>query len=589
MFKLLRNLNKKDWIFVIICILFVVFQVYVELKMPDFMANVTTALMEQNLEKNERLSEIWKNGGFMLLCAFSSLVSAFIIGYLASIVAASFARITRKKIYDKVSSFSMEEINKFSTSSLITRSTNDITQVQMVLVLGLQLLVKAPVMVIWALFKIYDKNITWTSITGYFVLGLIVMISFIMILAIPRFKRIQALTDDLNRVTRENLTGIRVVRAYNAEGYQEEKFADVNTKLTNNHLSVSRALAILAPTMSIIMSGISLAIYWSGAYMINDAASIEEKATLFADMSVFSSYSIQIIMSFMMLIMIFVMLPRAIVSAKRINDVLKEKTKIHDGKGVNADKLGTVVFNNVSFKYPDAEENILSNISFEANKGEVVAFIGSTGSGKSTLINLIPRFYDVTSGEILVDGYNVKDYKKDQLLDKIGYISQKAVLFKGTIKSNILFGKDEDSYNEDALYESASIAQASEFIEKIEKNYDYEVSQGGSNLSGGQKQRISIARAIAKDPEIFIFDDSFSALDYKTDKKLRKELDSKMKDKTRLIVAQRIGTIIDADKIIVLENGKMVGIGKHKDLLKNCDIYRQIAESQLSKEELGYE
>ncbi|MTM91834.1 ATP-binding cassette domain-containing protein, partial [Turicibacter sanguinis] len=489
-----------------------------------------------------------------------------------------------------VESFSMQEINQFSNASLITRSTNDITQVQMVFAMGLQVMIKAPILAVWAILKILGKNFEWSLVTAGAVCVLLVMLSIILIFAVPKFKIIQGLTDNLNLVTRENLTGIRVVRAYNAENYQEEKFENANNILTRTHLFTGRIMAIMGPGMTLIMSGLSLAIYWIGAYLI-EAADRMDKIGLFSDMVVFSSYSIQVVMAFMMLTMIFIMLPRATVSAKRIMEVLNTPLSIVDGtKQAPTDRVGEVEFRNVSFKYPDAEEYVIENISFKANRGETVAFIGSTGSGKSTLINLVPRFYDATEGEVLVDGMNVKDYKQSDLNNKLGYVSQKAVLFAGTVESNIAFGDNGRQMAKlDQVKKAITIAQGRDFVEKMDRTYHSSIAQGGSNVSGGQKQRLAIARAICRDPEIYIFDDSFSALDYKTDRVLRAALRQETKDATHLIVAQRIGTIIHADKIIVLDEGKMVGIGTHQELLKNCEVYRQIAYSQLSKEELEHE
>lgn len=480
----------------------------------------------------------------------------------------------------------MEEIKNFSTSSLITRTTNDVSQVQMAMTLSLQLLVKAPVMAVWAICKIANKGWQWSVATAVAVAILIVMLGVVIIFAVPRFKKIQKLTDNLNSSTRENLEGLRVVRAYNAESYQEAKFEKVNNELTKTHLFTGRVMAIMNPGMTLIASGLTLAIYWIGAYLIN-SASIPGKIQLFSDMVVYISYAMQVVMSFMMLIMIFMLLPRASVSAKRINEVLDTKPKILDGKETAVENLGIVEFKNVSFKYPDAEEYVVRDVSFTARKGETVAFIGSTGSGKSTLINLIPRFYDATDGEILIDGVNVKDYEQKALHNKIGYVPQRAVMFAGTIKSNLDFGDNgKGEKSDEDIADAAEIAQAKKFIDKLPEGYDARVAQGGTNFSGGQKQRMAIARAIARKPEIFIFDDSFSALDYKTDRVLRKQLKSKTADAITFIVAQRIGTIKDADKIIVLDAGDVVGIGKHKDLLASCEVYREIALSQLSKEEL---
>lgn len=587
MIKIFKYLKSKDWALIFISLLFIVTQVWLDLKLPDYMSNITVLVQTEG----SQMSEIWRTGGYMLLCAFGSLISAVVVGFFISQIAAGLARTLRSNVFSKVESFSMNEINQFSTSSLITRSTNDITQVQMIIAMGLQVLIKAPIMAIWAISKISSKSWKWTAATAGAVIILILIVSVIFLLALPKFKKIQVLTDNLNRVSRENLTGIRVVRAYNAENYQEDKFEVANNDLTRTNLFTSRVMGVMMPSISLIMSGLTLAIYWIGAYLINEAQMMD-KVTLFSDMVVFSSYAIQVVMSFMMLIIVFIMLPRAQVSASRINEVLETELTVKNGKVKenNPSKVGEVEFKNVSFKYPDAADYVLENISFKANKGETVAFIGSTGSGKTTLINLIPRFYDVTEGEVLVDGVNVRDYDKNFLTNKIGYVSQKTVMFSGTINSNVSYGDNgKEKGNIDAVKRAVEIAQGKEFVEKIDKTYDGEVSQGGTNLSGGQKQRLSIARAVYRDPEVYIFDDSFSALDYRTDRVLRSILNKETKDRTKLIVAQRIGTIKDADKIVVLDEGKIVGIGKHKELLKTCEVYKEIAYSQLSKEELENE
>ena len=543
---------------------------------------------DTDVEVIKDMSDIIKNGAYMLGCAFGSLVSAVIVGYLVATVAANFSKSVRKKLFDKVEDLAMSEVKGFSTSSLITRTTNDITQVQMLVAMGLQLMIKAPITAIWAITKILNKSWQWSMTTGIAVLILLTVISILTIIVMPRFKIVQKLTDKINGVTRENLTGIRVVRAFNAENYQENKFEDVNTKLTNQQMYNQKKFAIMQPVMYLVMYFLTLAIYFIGAYLIRDASMVN-KLGLFGDMVVFSSYAMQVIMSFLMLAMIFMMLPRAQVSANRINEVLDTDITIKDGN-INTNKtneVGTVEFKNVSFKYPDADEYLLKNISFKANKGETVAFIGSTGSGKSTLINLVPRFYDATEGEVLVDGVNVKDYTQEFLHNKIGYVPQKAVMFNGTVNSNIAYGDNgKGEISEEKIKKVIEVAQGKEFVEKMDEKYDTHIAQGGTNVSGGQKQRLAIARAIARSPEIYIFDDSFSALDYKTDFLLRKALKEYTKDATSLIVAQRIGTIMNADKIIVLEDGVSVGMGTHKELLKNCDVYKEIALSQLSKEEL---
>lgn len=581
MFKLIKNFKKKDWLIIIVSIALIVMQVWLELKMPDYMSKVTVLVQTEG----SKMSEILKNGGFMLLCAFGSLVGAVIVGYLIALLASGFSRNLRTKLFRKVEDMSMSEIKEFSTNSLITRTTNDITQVEMFIGFGLQLLIKAPVTAVWAITKILNKSWEWSMVTAVAVVVLLVVIGILTIIVMPKFKIVQKLTDKLNEVTRENLTGIRVVRAFNAEEYQQEKFQDVNNSLTNLQLFNQKTMSIMAPVMYLVMYMLTLVIYFIGAYLIKDAL-MADKIGLFGDMVVFSSYAMQIIMSFLMLAMIFMILPRAQVSASRINEVLDTSVSVIDGKITNKDEIGTVEFRSVSFKYPDAEEYVLKNISFKANKGDTVAFIGSTGSGKSTLVNLIVRFYDVTDGEILIDGVNIKDYKLEYLYKLIGYVPQRAVLFNGTVNSNISYGEAMEEISDKKIVEAAKVAQADEFISKMDYGYESHIAQGGTNVSGGQKQRIAISRAIAKNPEIYIFDDSFSALDYKTDAVLRSELKKYTKDATSLIVAQRIGTIMNADKIIVLDNGESVGVGTHKELLKSCEVYKQIALSQLSKEEL---
>lgn len=586
MLKLLKTFKKKEWLLAIISFVLIFFQVWLELKMPDYMSKITQLVQTDG----SSMKAILENGGYMLACAFGSLIAAIIVGYLISIISATFSKRTRKMIFTKVEELAIHEVKQFSTNSLITRTTNDVTQIEMLIAMGLQLLIKAPITAIWAVTKILNKSVEWSIITAIAVAILLSVIASLVIIVMPRFKIVQKLTDSINGVTRENLTGIRVVRAFNAEKYQEDKFEDVNNKLTNLQLFNQKKFAIMSPIMYLVMYFLTLSIYFVGAKLIDNAL-MADKIALFGDMVVFSSYAMQIIMSFLMLAMIFMMLPRAQVSAKRINEVLDTDITIKDGKldKDTTDLRGYVEFKNVSFKYPDAEEYLLENISFKAKKGETVAFIGSTGSGKSSLINLIPRFYDATSGEVLVDGVNVKDYKQEFLHQKIGYIPQKAVMFNGTVKSNITYGDSGKEKTEKLLKDAIRVAQAEEFVSKMDHKYDTHIAQGGTNVSGGQKQRLAIARAIARDPEIYIFDDSFSALDYKTDKILRQELKKYTKDATNLIVAQRIGTIMNADQILVLDNGKCVGIGTHKELLKTCDVYKQIALSQLSKEELDYE
>ena len=585
MIKLMRNFTKKEWVLAAISIFFIVVQVWLELTMPDYMSEITRLIQTAG----SKMSEILSAGGMMLLCAFGSLTASVITAVCASKIANTFGAILRKKFFKKVQSFSMEEIGHFSTASLITRSTNDITQVQMLIVLGLQMLIKAPIMAVCAICKIAGKEFEWTIATATAVVVLLLAVGICLLLATPRFKKMQKLTDDVNRVTRENLTGLRVVRAYNAEKYQEAKFEQANNNLVQNQLFAQRTMAFMMPSIQLVMSGLSLAVYWIGAVLINHAGMLD-KINLFADMMVFSQYAVQVVMSFMMLVMIFMLLPRASVAAKRINEVLETKPTIVDGTktGGLEGMTGEVEFKNVSFRYPDAEEYVLRDISFTAKKGETVAFIGATGCGKSTAINLIPRFYDATKGEVLVDGVNVKNYTQKSLRNKIGYVSQKSTLFTGSIRSNIAYGDNgKTPVTDETVCRAVATAQATDFVENMADTYNGYVAQGGSNLSGGQKQRISIARAIARKPEILIFDDSFSALDYKTDRVLRKALDAECENVTRIIVAQRIGTICDADKIIVLDEGKIAGMGRHEELLQSCEVYRQIALSQLSKEELA--
>ena len=584
MLKLLKNFTKKDWLIVAISLLLIIFQVWLDLKLPDYMSEITKLVQTEG----SQMSDVLKQGGYMLACAFGSLIAAIVVGYLTSLLSASFTLHVRKKLFENVENFGMQEIKKFSTSSLITRTTNDITNVQMLISMGLQLLIKSPITAVWAVIKILNKNWQWSALTGIAVLVLMSCVSLLVALVLPRFKKVQKMIDNINELTRENLTGIRVVRAFNAEGYQENKFEVGNTELTNTQMFNQRAMSAMSPVIYLVMNTLTLSIYFVGSRLI-DSASMMDKLPLFADMVVFSSYAMQVIMSFLMLAMIFIMYPRAQVSAQRIAEVLDTKPSIKDGK-VNSDetdKKGEIEFKNVSFQYPDADEKIIHNISFTAKPGETTAFIGSTGSGKSTLINLIPRFHDVTEGSISVDGVNIKDVSTHDLREKIGYVPQKGILFSGTIDSNLRYGNKDAS--EDDIIRAAKIAQSIDFINDKEDKFDSEIAQGGSNVSGGQKQRLSIARAIAKDPEIFIFDDSFSALDFKTDAKLRKALKSETKDATVLIVAQRISTILDADQIVVLDEGRVVGIGKHNELLKNCEVYKEIALSQLSKEELDNE
>ncbi len=582
MFKLIKKLGKKELLYVLISALLIVFQVWLDLKLPDYMNNITTLLQTEG----SKVKDLFNPGSKMLLCALGSLASSIVVGYFVANVASNFSRKIRKEVFTKVEDFSMEEIKKFSTSSLITRTTNDITQVQMLISMGLQLMIKSPVTAVWAICKISGKSYEWSIATGGAVLCLLMLISVVIIFALPRFKRVQKLTDNLNRITMENLKGIRVVRAYNAEKYEKNKFDKANNELTNTHLFIEKIMSIISPWMSLIMSTLTLSIYVIGIYLLNKAA-LTDKVSIFSNMIVFSSYAMQVVMSFMMLAIVFVMFPRASVSAKRILEVLETDVKIKSGSFKEDTNIkGEVEFKNVSFKYPDAEEYVLKNISFKASKGETIAFIGRTGCGKSTLINLIPRFYDATEGEILIDGVNVKDYDLEYLHNKLGYIPQKAVMFNGTVKENVAYGSNGKKFTKEKIERSIKIAQAKDFVSKMNKDIDSHIASGGTNISGGQKQRLAIARAIARDPEIYIFDDSFSALDYKTDYVLRKDLKKYTKDATTFIVAQRIGTIKNADKILVLEEGKCVGIGTHEELLKKCKEYKEIALSQFGKEEL---
>ena len=585
MVKLLKKLTWKDFILAAVAFVFIIVQVWLSLTMPDYMSEITKLVQT----KGSKMNDILIAGGKMLACALGSLLAAVCTSICASKISSNFSANLRGQVFHKVQSFSMEEIGNFSTASLITRSTNDITQVQMLIVMGLEVLLKAPIMAVWALCKISTKNWQWTASTGVAVVVLLSFVCVCVAVALPKFKKLQSLTDNLNRVTRENLTGLNVVRAYNAEGYQQKKFNDANDELTKTQLFANRTMGTMMPGIQMVMNGLMLAIYWIGAYLISNAQMFD-KLTIFSDMIVFTQYAMQVVMSFMMLVMIFVLLPRASVSAKRINEVLDMPLSIKDGTKENGidGKKGEVEFRNVSFCYPDAEKDVIEDISFTAHKGETIAFIGSTGCGKSTVINMIPRFYDATKGEVLVDGVNVKESTQKALRNKIGYVSQKAVLFTGSIKSNVAYGDNgTKGFTDDVVKQAIETAQAKEFVDKTEGGVDAFVAQGGSNFSGGQKQRLSIARAICRHPEILIFDDSFSALDYKTDRVLRDTLRKTCADATRFIVAQRIGTIRDADKIIVLDDGKIAGMGKHNELMETCEVYRQIAYSQLSKEELA--
>ncbi len=585
MFKILKYMEKKDWMVFLASIVFIVFQVFLDLKLPDYMSEITTLVETQG----SQMSQVFAAGGKMLLCSLGSMISSVGVMVLAARMASDFGAHLRELQYDQVEAFSMGEINRFSTASLITRSTNDITQIQMFVAMGLEVMVKAPITGIWAVTKIAGKGTEWSIATAVCVVILLLLICIIVIFAIPKFRNIQWLTDNINRITREHLTGLKVVRAYNAEEYQEKKFGKANDELTGNNLYAFRVMGILMPGMQAIMNGLTLAIYWIGAYMLNGAAATD-KIGIFSNMVVFVNYAMQVVMAFMSLSMILMMMPRVTVAANRVIEVIETKLSIHDGKRTEApgEKEGEVEFRNVSFKYPDASEYVLENISFKAKKGETVAFIGSTGSGKSTLINLVPRFYDATEGQVLIDGADVKEYTLQALHDKFGYVPQTAVIFSGTVESNVAYGDNgKDTYSREDVEKAVEIAQAKEFVEKLPGTYEGQTAQNGSNLSGGQKQRLSIARAVCRKPEFYIFDDSFSALDYKTDRAVRSALKKETGNATTLIVAQRIGTIMDADKIIVLHEGKMAGMGTHKELLKNCKEYQEIALSQLSKEELA--
>ncbi len=584
MLKLLKYLTKGDWGLAVLALGFIVAQVWLDLTMPDYMSEITTLVQTEG----SAMSDILIAGGKMLACALGSFAASIVAAVCAARIAANFAATLREKLFDQVQSFSMAEIGKFSTASLITRSTNDVMQVQMLIVMGLQVLLKAPIMAVWAIFKIAGKSWQWTMSTGVAVAVLLLIVVVCIIVAMPKFRQLQKLTDDINRVTRENLTGLNVIRAYNAEGYQEDKFEDANQRLTKTQLFANRTMAFLMPSIQMVMSGLTLAVYWIGAYLVENAQ-MADKLPIFSDMIVFSQYAMQVVMAFMMLVMIFIILPRASVAAKRILEVLNTHSSIQDGSVTQSKPgmKGEIEFRNVSFRYPDADGDVLQNITFTAHQGETVALIGATGCGKSTVINLIPRFYDATQGQVLVDGVDVREYNQHALRDKIGYVSQKSILFSGTVASNVAYGDNGKPSSEEEVAQAVRTAQAEEFVLKMPEKYDGYIAQGGSNLSGGQKQRLSIARAVCRHPEIFIFDDSFSALDYKTDRTLRETLQKECGDSTRIIVAQRIGTIRDADKIIVLEEGKIVGMGKHDQLMASCPVYQQIALSQLSKEELA--
>ena len=583
MIKLFHNFEKKDYLFFLIVTFLVVFSVFLDLRTPEYMSEITKLVQTED----STMKEILNAGSHMLVCAIGSLICTICVGFFTSLLAARFSRNTRRKIFYKVENFGLAEMKKFSTSSLITRTTNDVTQIEMLLAMGLQMLIKSPVMAVWALLKIVGKSGELSAVTGIGVVIIVVTNLIIIRIVSPRFAKIQTLTDKVNGVTRENITGIRVVHAFNAEKFEEKRFESVNDDISSTHLTVTKTFAVMDPIMNFVMHFQHLGIYIVGAYLIVHSGMLD-KINTFSNMVVFSSYGIQVIMSFLMLTMIFMIWPRAKVSAERINAVLDEEASIISGlfEGDTKEK-GTVEFKNVSFKYPDADEYLLKNISFKVNQGETIAFIGSTGSGKSTLINLVPRLYDVTDGEVFVDGVNVKEYSLKELNNRIGYIPQTAVMFTGSVFDNVTYGDNgREKPTLEKVKDAIKVAQAKSFVEKMDKGYDSHIARGGTNVSGGQKQRLSIARAIARDPEIYIFDDSFSALDYQTDAKLRSELKKYTKNATNMIVAQRIGTIMNADKIVVLDKGECVGMGTHQELLKNCDVYKEIALSQLSEEEL---
>lgn len=588
MLRILKHLRWKEWLLVAACVVLIVGQVQLDLALPDYMSEITRLVQTEG----SQMSDILLAGGKMLLCALGSMLLTVCTTFFTAQIASRFSARLRGEMYRKVVGFSNEEINRFSTASLITRTTNDISQLQMFFSFGMQSLIKAPIMAFIAVGKISTKSWEWSLLTGGVIAFVCVLLVFIMLYAVPRMKKMQTLTDNLNRITRENLTGLQVVRAYNAENYQEGKFAKANEEMTRNSQQANIAMSVMNPGMNLAMNGLTLGIYWIGAALISaiavtSPAAMMERIGLFSDMVVFMQYAMQVIMAFLMLVMIFVMLPRVTVSAGRVNEVLDTKARIADGKETqgNPGMKGEIEFRDVSFRYPDADGDTIHHISFTAHHGQTVALIGATGCGKSSIINLIPRLYDATSGQVLVDGVDVRDYTQDALRSKIGFVPQKAFLFSGTVSSNVGYG--EDNASGAAIRKAVSIAQAAEFVESPEVGYSGTVAQGGSNFSGGQKQRLSIARAVARDPEILVFDDSFSALDYKTDHALRQALREQTSGTTNIIVAQRIGTIRDADCILVIEDGAIVGKGTHRELMENCKVYQEIAYSQLSKEELA--
>ena len=583
MLRIFKNLKVIDWLYLCACVGLIVLQVWLELKMPDYTANLTKAVSSGKIVQ----SEIWENGGMMLLCAFICMCAAIATGWFSSHIAANFAKTLRTKLFDKISMFTDKEMNYFTTPSLITRTTNDVVQMQMLIAMGIQTLIKAPILAVWAICKISSASLEWTSAAMITVAVMVGTITLVVSLCYPKFKKIQKLTDNLNDITRENISGVRVVRAFNAEDYQERKFDKVNSAVTKNQLFTSRIMGMMFPVMSLCMNGLTLAIYWIGAVLVNNASSLTDRVAVIGDMTAFTQYALQIVMAFMMIVMIFIILPRAMVSAKRINEVLYTEPSIVYTKSSGAEKkLGEVEFKNVSFSYPDASTPCIENISFHINPGETFAIIGATGSGKSSIVNLLPRFYDCTEGEVLLDGVNIADYSKKEIEENISIAPQKAILFKGDIKSNITYGSEDEISDDDERISRALTISQSEFVVSLNDGLHTPVAQGGTNFSGGQKQRLSIARAVFKDASVVIFDDTFSALDYKTDMLVRREIHEKMQDTTVIIVAQRIGTIKDADNILVLDEGRVVGLGKHSELLENCSVYREIALSQLSKEEL---